>query len=143
MAQAFTDWTPQQKIEVRKYVDKFSSLTDAQMVDQIKTQRAVGYWHVAVEVTAGQAARDCDQFLLDRFSEYLVTEKDKAIDIAIKINIYISGLVTDALRVSALAKVSEFWESYRNAGHIRAIRKKIKHVVNSIVEDDIVKIRAL
>lgn len=144
MPHAFDDWTPEQRDQVKAYVDNYPLLSDAEMAVQMKKQRAVGFWPLAQSIAATQEQEDDDQFLIDCLDDYEIVASDSTLEAIIKQRTYINDLITVPQQIEALIDDRQFWDMYNDIGFISAVRTSYSYtVVHPIAAGDIADIRAM
>ena len=140
---AFELWDTNEKNLVKAYCDEYPALSDSEMVTQIHTQRAVGFWHETIEEPNSQENQDNQQCVIDCIALYDIQITDAPVTIGIKINSYIQSLPVQD-QAAALAQSNTFWGCWDDIGFITEVQTTItESVIPDIVESDIQQIRSM
>ena len=141
---AFSLWSAAQRTEVQTYVDLYPGLSDADMVTQLYTQRAVGFWPIPQSVAVSQQDQDRDQLLLDKFTDYSIVSSDTRIDMSVKVMNYIDAFNKASDKINELSLDSEFWNLLTEIGFITAVRTTYtEYVTTEVLASDIASIRSM
>ncbi len=141
---AFSLWSAAQRTEVQTYVDLYPGLSDADMVTQLYTQRAVGFWPIPQSVAVSQQDQDRDQLLLDKFTDYSIVSSDTRIDMSVKVMNYIDAFNKAIDKINELSLDSEFWNLLTEIGFITAVRTTYtEYVTTEVLASDIASIRSM